>query len=327
MKTKIRAFLNSLSILPQQSYDKIENVLDNRIMDDIERFLDQNRYSEQTKAQYSYNLRRFNDWLIVRRLTFDQVTTGLLSKYLHSKNWGDNTQRAAGNAIKSFLRWKYGPDHPALSYKLPKDTAAPGRTLDQNQLEKLLSSFDTTTPIGWRNLAMISLMVETGLRASEVCGLLLRYLDIKKHHLWSWAKGGHWREAIYSDLTAAWLEMWLSARKEVAKPKVPYVFVSIGGTRPGTVLTPSGLQVIFRKIGLRTIETRLTPHDLRRSMATLLTEQGAPTRLVQKLGDWKSIQMVVRYTRKLKPVHINTYSPVMFYMTNSPAQKEKGGSE
>jgi hypothetical protein len=44
------------------------------------------------------------------------------------------------------------------------------------------------------------------------------------------------------------------------------------------------------------------------TFATLSTENGAPTRLVQLAGRWKDIRMVETYTRTLQPEKIKPFS-------------------
>jgi integrase len=76
-------------------------------------------------------------------------------------------------------------------------------------------------------------------------------------------------------------------------------------------MTPGGLRANFRKYGIRSEIGALSPHDLRRTMATLLVDAGAPTRLVQELGAWSDVRMVERYTRNLKADQIEKYSPLV----------------
>lgn len=282
------------------------------MLEDVDRFLTLSNYSEATSATYAYHLHRFAMWLYERQIeTAGEITDTILIAYLKSQMWKQNTQRAAGNAAKTFLRWRFGADHPAAKIKLPKDNAAPGRYLDQEQLEALLALFDTTKPYGWRNLAMISLMVETGMRISEICRLEIMHVDLKKRHLDVIAKNQKWREGVFTELTAMCIDVWLNARNRYALPGVRTVFVSVNGKTKGAKLTPSGMRANFRRMGLRADIGRLSPHDLRRTMAMLLTAQGAPSRLVQELGAWDDIRMVERYTRRLRPSQIDQYSPII----------------
>lgn len=150
-------------------------------------------------------------------------------------------------------------------------------------------------------------MLDTGLRAAEVCGLLLKHLEISNRRLWVEGKGGKWREAIYSERTAVYLEDWLTIRAGIALPETPTVFCSMGGLKPGSPLTADGLRSIFSAMGKRAGIPWLGPHVLRRTFATLAIRQGASTRLVQVAGGWANIQMVVRYTQALQPNDFDGY--------------------
>jgi site-specific recombinase XerD len=281
------------------------------MLEDVDEFLDCNDFSQATNNTYAYHLKRFADWIGDCGLIVECLTGQLLKTYLNSQKWKPNTQRAAGNAAKTFLRWKYGKDHPALRLKLPRDDAAPGRSLEQSQLDRLLASFDTTKAAGWRDLSIIALISETGLREAEICMLELGHLNLEGHRLNAYVKGRKWRPCVFSDITACYLDIWIGARGKYAVSKCPYVFVSVNGKTKGRHLTPGGMRANFRKMGIKSEIGKLSPHDLRRTMATLLIENGAPTRLVQILGGWEDIRMVERYTRNLKAESIEEFSPVV----------------
>lgn len=90
------------------------------------------------------------------------------------------------------------------------------------------------------------------------------------------------------------------------------------GKTPGQKMTRHGLRKLFSYWGKAADVGRLSPHDLRRTMATLLTEAGAPSRLVQELGGWSDIRMVERYTRAIQPSQIEKYSPIRSIMQDTP---------
>lgn len=144
---------------------------------------------------------------------------------------------------------------------------------------------------------MLALMVETGIRESEVCRLELDHINLEGQHFDVLAKGRKWREGVFSKITAVYLDIWIAARKSYAAPGCPCLFVSVNGKTKGKGMTPGGLRANFRKFGDRANIGKLSPHDLRRTMATLLIQNSAPTRLVQILGGWADIRMVERYTR------------------------------
>lgn len=282
--------------------------------DFIPHFLAESDYADSTKESYRYALARLEVWLTRRGWTLDDLTVERYHSFLNGHGWSSNMRRMYAAAIRAFLRWLGYHHHPVLKLKLPKDNAKPGRVLEMNDVRDLLAVFDTSTPVGWRNVAMIALMVETGLRVSEVCRLKISDLDLRRRQFVVLIKKQKWDEGKFSEQVAVYLSTWLQLRPRIAKKGCPYVFVSYLGKRPGTQMTPGGLRKMFRLFGARSEIGRLSPHDLRRTMATLLTELGAPSRLVQKLGRWDDIRMVERYSQRLKAGQIDRYSPIVSLM-------------
>ena len=125
--------------------------------------------------------------------------------FLKTRNWESSTRYHCWNAAKSFLRWRYGEKHPALILRIKRDDPGPQRTLTADEVRKLVSSIDTTTRAGKRDLPLVLLMLDSGLRASEICSLELKNLDLDNKRLNVRGKGGKWREAVFSDLTRAFL--------------------------------------------------------------------------------------------------------------------------
>lgn len=281
----------------------------------IEAFLAAAGYSASTRSSYRYVLTRLFAWLDERGLTVDQLTVETYDRFLNGHGWSSNMRRLYASAIRKFLQWLRGNrEHPIFTIRLPRDSSAPGRSLDQTQLRDLLASFDTTKPLGWRDLAMCALFADTGLRAAEMCRLELSKLDLGKRSLLALVKNERWQEKHFSEDTARFLAIWLDLRPAFAKAGTRTVFVSVNGKTKGARLTPAGLRKLYRVFGERSGVGKLSPHDMRRTMATLLTDAGAPTRLVQELGGWDDIRMVERYTRKIKTGQIDRYSAVTSIM-------------
>jgi site-specific recombinase XerD len=289
------------------------------MQDYIDAFLGGSAYAETTKANYRYALLRLDEWLKGRGLTIDGLTGPLYTEWINSYGWGNNSRRNYAYAVRAFVVWMgYGKHHPVYSVAPARDNSAPGRSLDAADLQTLLKSFDLNTAIGWRNLAIVALMAETGLRSSEVCHLEVGKLDLRRRQFMVLVKRSRWQNKIISVETARILDVWLEHREKHAAPGVKTVFISLGGLTRGNPMTRDGLKGEFSKFGKRSGIGHISPHDMRRTMAVLMTEAGAPTRLVQVLGGWDSIKMVERYTRNLKPQQIDKYSPVGRLFGQSP---------
>jgi len=283
-------------------------------MDDVEKFLlhktlNGRSYAPRTKKRYRYCLTLLRTYLKQHKLSLAEMTIHDYMLYVERHRWHANTARLHASAARAFVRWKFGEDHPLLQLTLPREESRPGRVLNIERLNKLLLKFDTTTGKGWRDLAIVSLMVETGVRANEIASLELEHLDLQRCRMLVFAKGQRWQQKVFSRDTASTVDMWLHWRERLANPSVTNVFVSLGGNTPGEALTRFGVASIFRYLS-RKVGYKISPHDLRRTFATLMIEAGAPTRVVQELGGWSNVREVERYTRSLSVTDIEAYSPL-----------------
>lgn len=265
---------------------------------EIESFLASHPYSDSTKESYRRILASLPDT--------STLTPADLLAYISRPGWGPSTRHTALYACRKFIAWRHGPNHPALAARLKRTNAKPQRVLSVEKALELLASFDPHSPQGSRDLALAALMLDTGLRASEICRLALDDVDIQQRHLKVIVKGGQWKTAVFSEQTALYISAWLSYRPPT---KSPALFVSFHHRRHGQPLTRAGLQGIVKAWG-RKIDIKLSPHDFRRSFATLSVIFGAPTRVVQVAGRWNTLDMVTRYTASLDQSAIEPYLPV-----------------
>lgn len=232
------------------------------------------------------------------------LTASDLLDFIRRPSWGGARQAVALAACKKYLAWRYGQNHAALSARMKRPQPKPQRALTAQTALHLLASHDPHAPKGARDLAMSALMLDTGLRAAEVCRLQQADTDTERRTLQVIVKGGQWKAAVFSDETAAHIERWKSYRQTITK--CGNLFCS---TRTGSSLTPEGLYKIVSDWGNR-IDVKLSPHDLRRSFATLATLAGAPERVLMEGGRWSSSSMIHRYTRTLQLDAMRVYLPV-----------------
>jgi integrase/recombinase XerD len=269
------------------------------MINDVARFLASHPFSAATKETYRRVL-----ILLIQLPELAMVGAEELLKFVDRPGWGNSQQYVALCACRRFLGWLYGAGNPALTARIKRVRPRRQRVLSVKMALELLASFDPYTAKGARDLAIAALALDTGLRCSEICRLALADMDLDQRNLQVIIKGGQWGTAIYSPETAQYIREWLAFRK--ARPGVGTVFVSTFHGRP---LTREGLQTIVKKWGVR-LGMKLSPHDLRRSFATLATIFGAPSRVVQVAGRWEDIQMVEYYTQSLDPAAITPFLPV-----------------
>lgn len=264
-----------------------------------------------TVESYRWELRHLEKWAAPRDVT--TLTKADLAKYLAERRvidgCSDATVRRSVNALRAFYKFTHGAKSPARTIPIPTVKKRRQRSLSFKQAFDIMTALDTSTAKGKRDLALICLGLSSGLRESELCRLRISEVDLEHGCLTTRIKGGNDGDGVFGHDTAAALASWLAVRSAAAG--VDTVFVSIGGTKHGASLTPSGMRCIFRKIGrLAGLEQGFSPHDLRRSFATLSSKLGAPSRIVQVAGRWSDLAMVERYTASLSAEDFAPYDPV-----------------
>lgn len=278
-------------------------------------YLQTSTLSQNTKTLYRRYLLEFLWWAIDQGESVPDANAATVARWFAKHpEWSASTRHSATAALREFYKFQFGANHAMTLVKVRRVVAPPQRTLTEEEVATLLGVCDTTTEKGIRDLAIITMMVDTGLRASEVCDIELRRVDLRKNSLQVICKGGEWGVANFFDYTASCLLRWLAVRPLVADPDNLYFFVSIGGKAPGGKMTRYGIRSILQSLSVKANLDPVSPHAMRRTFATLATENGSPTRLVQAAGRWKSIRMVEHYTRKVHPEKIRPYSPINHIM-------------
>lgn len=275
---------------------------------EINTFLRRRKYSDRTRDSYRYMLRK----LFETYPTLDTLTPDQLSLFVEQKQWANSTQYLAYCAARAFLIWRYGQKFPALEYKFYRTEPAPQRTLTAEELDTLFKSFPPGD-LGRRNLAIVSLAVDTGLRASELCRVTLDHLHLSEttNYLQVIAKGGKWQTKGFSLITALDIDNWLSVRDFYALDGVDTVFVSLGGNKPGNAMTRDGLRAIVSEWANRAGLKHFSPHAFRRTGATLASLNGASDDMLMKQFGWKHAEQVRRYLQALTAdTFPQLYSPV-----------------
>lgn len=283
----------------------------------IEEFLMAGRaggWSPTTVAGYGWRLNRLRSWLADRRIaTVADLTRRLLREWASTLTGAPATRRGMIVATRAWLAWLHAEGQPTgdlLSALIaPKIPPAVQRTITIEEVVALLDAADvpaehgvspaTAAQICARNRAIIALLFDGLLRASELCDLTIGDIDLEDcvAHVRR-GKGGKGRLAPFGgearNLLAAHLAQCAGRR-----PDQP-LFVALGGQRPGQPLTPRGLRIILQRLGQRAGIANVAPHAFRRGGACEAVWNGASSRIVMDAGGWTNLQMVERYTRDME---------------------------
>ena len=266
---------------------------------DIENFLSSFPYSASTKESYRRVL-----VLLVALSHLDHLDAAGLVAFVELPGWGNSQQNVALHCARKFLRWRYGDDHAALTARIPRIKPTPRRVLNSDRALRVLSSFNSLSAGGSRDLAIVAFGLDTGFRRGELCSMQLGDVDFYANTAKALCKGGRWGYGAFSAETAAILQSWLLYRKPA--DGVGRLFVSL---KTGRALTGNGMECIFKRLS-KVVGFQVSPHDLRSSYATLTAIFGASSRAGQIGGRWKTQEEYEHYTATLQLDIIRPYLPV-----------------
>lgn len=202
-------------------------------MDDLIRQIDQFlehcergvRLSPKTVRAYRCDLLQFVQWLIQESRP-QNPTRDDLRAYVHHLNdrFAPSTSKRKVASLHAFFSWRLEEgmgDDPfyGLRIRIHEPQRLP-RTIPQQDLRKIFSIAgiaESDRPmaefLAARERAIVELLIETGLRISELCSLDLQDLDIPTHSILVMGKGSRERIAhVENQTTRDALEVYLERR-------------------------------------------------------------------------------------------------------------------
>ena len=229
-------------------------------------------------------------WDIIKELRVSELFTrinpnnGRIDSWLNTiGNLRPATINARIAAITHLLKW--------LGYTIPEWIQRPARsrslprTLGKSDLKKVrLAATRSEDPIAF---PIITMILDTGLRCSEICNLDLDDVDLDDlSALVIGGKGEKDRTVLFTNATSNALEAWEPIRNArlkscIRKEDQRSLFFSSRSRR----LNPRSVQKLLDRIADASDipRTRLSPHVLRHSFATGLLERGADLVTIQRL--------------------------------------------
>lgn len=210
------------------------------------------------------------------------------------------------SVLRAILRrsvdpWKLMDAAPKVPmFRLPK---VEPRWISREQALALLDEF----PPHLKDMMQFALA--TGLRRSNVTGMEWSRIDMKRRTAYVPGNQAKGREAITVKLNDDAIEALKNrlARLEKMKELWPkavqrYVFI-YRGRAPIKQVTTATWRAACLKLGLQGV----TFHSMRHSWASWQVQSGTPLKMVQEMGGWASLEMVMRYAH-LNPGHLAQYA-------------------
>ncbi len=148
-----------------------------------------------------------------------------------------------------------------------------------------------------RDQALLLLMLDTGARAAEVCGLTREQLDLTARRCRVLGKGN--KERVLPLGKATTRALWVYLRGDEDRDGRSPLFPARRGPGAGQALTPNGLLQLFERLGkaAKLSGVRCSPHTARHTFAISFLRAGADVYSMQACLGHESLEMVRRYVQ------------------------------
>ncbi|RLC77141.1 MAG: integrase [Chloroflexi bacterium] len=257
------------------------------------------RYSAHTTAAYLSDLSDFKKWFEeTNGEAFDPSAVTSIDvreyrRYLLNRKAKPATINRRLAALSTFFRWAkaegLAKENPTGDVRGVQATRLAPRWLSRKEQLALLRAVHKRGKA--RDIAIITLLLHTGLRVSEACSLRLADLKLNKRKGELRVRGKGLKERVVP-LNA---EVRKALRDYLAvRPAVEHDFVFVG--QRGEPLTPSGIQRLVKGYACRAGLEDCTPHVLRHTFAKNLVDSGVPLDRVAALLGHENLNTTRIYT-------------------------------
>lgn len=278
--------------------------------------------SPNTQADYNRSLRRLVAWYGEADPIVDDIDDEAIAQFMASldvpaspagiaprpaRPIGKKQRRNIHTGLSAFWTWavkvKIATRHVMRLVDRPRPEKPAIIPYSQDDIKALLAvcersrryarpgkrECDHRRPTGVRDQAIILLLLDTGLRASELCSLTIRQVDLKRRRVIVYGKGDKQRMIPFSPVTAEALWQFASEERTGALANEPFFTGSRGA------LTRSGLLQLLQSLGERAGVDDVFVHRFRHTFAvSFLRNNGDPYSLQDLLGH-ESMETVRRY--------------------------------
>lgn len=252
----------------------------------------------------------------IDNLNFDMYKKYIL--YLRNKRTKYNKELSSrtiftyAEILKQFIGWcekrGYILNKFCSDIKLPRYKKKVVRILNDNEIKLILNYFDTSSFLGSRNNLIISLMLDCGLRLSEVINL--KFTDFQKETklILVNGKGQKQRFVPFSKNTQIYFDNYLRFFENKFVPTSQF-FVDVCGFP----ITNEAIQSFLKRMREKLHIQDLHPHLLRHTFATMYILNGGDPLTLQIILGHTTLTMTQHYVHLAAQMRISEqmkYSPL-----------------
>jgi site-specific recombinase XerD len=199
--------------------------------------------------------------------------------------------------LQAFFNWLVNegvvPVSPMQRIKAPLARADQVQPFTQDQITSLYQAAQKSRNPR-RDAAIVLFLLDTGVRASELCGIKMKDVDLDGRNCRVLGKGNKYRTIYFGRNTAK--ALWQYLREMERRPDEP-LFLSDRGRSAGEPLTRYGLRQLIERLGkaAKIQATRCSSHTFRHTFAVEFLRNGGHIFTLKEMLGHTSLQIVNRY--------------------------------
>lgn len=263
------------------------------------RYLRAERRSPATVRLYGQSVEFYARWLEEhgKAPTVDRLTRREVVDWLADLNETREatTVRTRYRGLHRFCGWLVDEEeiraNPMVGVALPSVKDRPVPIVTDAELTSLVKACAGKDFAARRDLALIRVLLDCGVRVSELCGLpAMAPANLDAGMLLVHGKGGKIRPVYFGPRTAQALDRYLRIRSASRWAHLDALFLSQRGA-----MTPDGVRDAVRRRGESAGIANLHPHRFRHTYAHDFLMAGGQERDLKRLAGWTSDTMLERY--------------------------------
>jgi integrase/recombinase XerC len=274
------------------------------------------RYSAHTILAYEEDLHQFFTFLLKQFEMQDPVLKEIAPSFVRS--WLASLKEAKNSAktinrkissLKSFFKYhirtgalEQSPMTTIVSPKIPKRLPVYVEQKDTNTLFQHVEFPDTWA--GKTDRLILAILYNTGMRLSELVNLKESHVNVAANNIKVLGKGNKERVIPVSAALIKEINEYIAAKQTVEAPDRLYLLINEKGKQVNAAYVYNAVKVY---LSLVTTIDKKSPHVLRHTFATHLTNNGADLNAVKELLGHSSLAATQIYTHntieKLKDIY------------------------
>jgi site-specific recombinase XerD len=274
--------------------------------------------SPHTRRWYAQKLLAFADWCARHEIgSVEEVRTASVQQFLddvRTREHGGHavstyTVHGYGQVVKGFLNWAVReeliPARVTRNLKLPKVEEKIIEVFTVEQIKRLFfaTGSERSSSLVYRDRAILAVLLDTGVRASELCTLTLDecHLSPRDSYLLVHGKGRRMREVGLGKEALQHLSRYVTRFR---RTNACNLFV----TQSGAPLTPHGLEAIIKRLGTRAGVTgvRCSPHTFRHTFAVHYLTQGGDVYVLSRILGHSNVTTTENYLKAVTARQVRT---------------------